>query len=273
MDEFYAFFGGAFMLRAALAGAAAAALAGPLGCFALWRRMAYLGDATAHAALLGVALGLIFSLPIWIGAFFVAFAVATGAGLLAISGRLAPDAALGALSHAALAIALVAVSLAGFGAPDLEAYLFTGDPLAASPSEIGAYAAAAFVGLTLIVWFWRRLLNSTLSPELAAAEGDRPRLAQIALMIALAIYVALAMRLVGLLLATALLILPAAAARPLSSRPEMMAAIASMLGVAGTALGLAASAHFDTPTGPSMVTALFVFFALIVGLDALRRRL
>ena len=260
MSALYDFFGGAFILRAALAGVATALLAGPLGCFALWRRMAYLGDATAHAALLGVALGLILGMPdwTWLGAFLVGLAVAAGAGWLALGGRLAPDAALGALSHAALAIALVAVSLAGVGGAALESYLFAGDVLAVGPSDLLIHLAIVALGLGLLILFWRPLLNATLSPELAAAEGEQPRAAQLALMVALAIYVALAMRLVGLLLATALLILPAVAARPLASRPETMAVAAALIGALGAMLGLVASFHAWTPTGPSMVTALFL---------------
>lgn len=270
------FLGGPLMVQAALVAAAVSALAGPLGCFAVWRRMAYLGDATAHAALLGVAIGLIYSIDIWLAAFAVALFIAAGSGVVSFGGRVAPDAAIGALSHSALAIALVAVSLATANAHELQSYLFTRDVLAVASDEVWLIVGAAIVGLGFIAFFWRPLLNSTLSPELSAAEGGAPRIAQLGLMVALAVYVALAMRLVGLLLSTALLILPAVASRPLARRPETMATAAALFGAIGAILGLTAAYQFNTPSGPSIVTTLFVLLVLSLGgaaaLRALRRR-
>src|SRR6056297_3059088 len=119
-----------FMTRAILAGLGVALAAAPLGSFVVWRRMAYFGDATAHAAILGVALSLALSLPVFVGAVIVALVMAvTVSGL---TGRgYAMDTLLGVIAHSALAFGLVAVSFLDGVRIDLMAYLF-GDILAVS---------------------------------------------------------------------------------------------------------------------------------------------
>jgi zinc transport system permease protein len=249
-----------FLLRAAFAGAGVALAAAPLGCFVVWRRMAYFGDATAHAALLGVALALGFSLSILAGV--LATALAMGLALWSLGDRgLAQDTLLGVLAHAALALALVAASLLPDTRLDLSAYLF-GDILAVSWSDVGLIWTGAAIIAGLMVWRWQALLLATLSPDLAQADRIDPRREQLILTIALALAVAVALKVVGALLITAMLIVPAAAARPFARTPEAMAGLAAVLGLASVALGITASWQFDTPTGPTIVCAAAGLFAL-----------
>jgi zinc transport system permease protein len=257
-----------FILRAALAGVGVALAAAPLGCVVVWRRMAYFGDATAHAAILGVALSLALQVPVFFGVLGVALAVALAVSQLA-GRRVASDAILGVLSQSALAAGLVAVSLLRGVRVDLGAYLF-GDILVVTPADLGVIWGGGLVVLGLLAWRWQALLTATLSTELAYAEGIDPRREQLILTLALAVVVAVAIKVVGALLIVALLIVPAAAARPLSRTPERMALAAALIGAAAALIGLGASVLADTPTGPTIVCAAAGLFVLTTGLFARR---
>jgi zinc transport system permease protein len=247
-----------FVLRAALAGVGVALVAGPLGCFVVWRRMAYFGDTVAHAALLGVALALAFDVSVIPAvlavAAVVALAVARGTGR-----RYAADTLLGVLAHGGLAVGLVVLSFMPGGRGDLSAWLF-GDILAVGVGDLVLiWGAAGLAGLAL--WLgWARLLNSTINEELAWAEGGNPERDRLLLTLALALLVAAALKVVGALLITAMLILPAAAARPLARTPEAMVLVAALIGAVAAMGGLRLAWVADTPAGPSMVVVALGFF-------------
>ncbi len=247
-----------FLIRAFIAGCGLVLAAGPLGCFVVWRKMAYFGDSVAHAALLGVALSLAFSVSPFIGVLIVALVVSVV--IARFSGRLyALDTLLGVAAHFSLALGLVAVSKVAGVRLDLPSYLF-GDILAVSVQDILTVWAGALVTLGLLVWRWVPLLTGTLNPDLAMAKGydeDRERLI---LMLSLAVLIAVAIKLVGALLITATLIIPAATARVFSRTPEQMAVVAILFGIASVAAGLALSLYADTPSGPSIVVAAGLFF-------------
>jgi zinc transport system permease protein len=259
-----------FALRAALAGLGVALAAAPLGCFVVWRRMAYFGDATSHAALLGVALALATDLPIFAGVLIVALVMALIVSTLS-ERHVSADALLGVLAHAALALGLVAVSLLPGQRVDLSAYLF-GEILAVTRVDLVViWSGAAVVG-ALLVWRWQALLTATLNPDLATASGGNPRREQLILTLALAITVAVAIKVVGALLIAAMLVIPAATARPFARTPEMMALWAVILGAIAAIGGLAGSFVFDTPTGPSIVTLAAGLFALSSALSPIFSR-
>ncbi len=259
-----------FMMRATLAGVGIALAAAPLGSFVVWRRMAYFGDATAHAAILGVALSLAFSMSIFAGAMVVAMLMAFTVSLL--SGRgYAMDTLLGVLAHSALAFGLVAVSFLSGIRIDLMAYLF-GDILAVSRSDLAVIWGGAAIVMALIFWRWSALLTATLSDELAYASGVTPRREQLVLTVALAITVAVAIKVVGVLLIAAMLIIPAAAARPLARTPEGMVLIAAIIGSTCAVVGMRAAYILDTPAGPSIVCVAAIVFAATSILNAFSRR-
>ncbi len=258
-----------FLTRAALAGIGLALATGPLGSFVVWRRMAYFGDATAHAAILGVALALAFDMPVGLGTLAVALIMAVTVTILAARGW-AMDTVLGVLAHSALAFGLVAISFVPGVRSDLQAYLF-GDILAVSRQDLVFIWAGAALVLGLLVWRWQRLLTATLNEDLAYASGIRPDRERLILTLALAVVVAVALKVVGALLIAAMLIIPAAAARALTRTPEAMAALASVIGAAATLIGLRLSLWQDTPAGPSIVTAAALIFALAAVLGQVRR--
>ena len=252
-----------FLIRAALAGVGTAIATAPMGCFVVWRRMAYFGDATAHASILGVALALAFSLPVVWGAAMVALLMASVVSSL--SGRgVAMDTLLGVMAHSALAFGLVAVSFIDGVRIDLMAYLF-GDILAVTKTDLAVIWGGAGVVLVLLAYRWQALLTSTLNPDLAYAAGLNPKREQLVLTLALALVVAVAIKVVGVLLIAALLLIPAAAARPFSRTPEGMAALAMGIGIVAALAGLGVSWEFDTPAGPSIVcTAALIFLAAVL---------
>jgi zinc transport system permease protein len=250
----------AFLVRAALAGLGVAAAAGPLGCFVVWRRMAYFGDATAHAAILGVALAFASGLPLFWGTLAAALAMAACVSALAGRGQ-SVDTALGVLAHSALALGLVAVSFLPSVRVDMTAFLF-GDILAVSARDLLFVWGGAAAVIGLLAWRWSALITATLSEDLAQASGIDPGRERLVLTLALALVVAVALKVVGALLIAAMLIIPAAAARSLARTPEAMAVLAVAAGAVAVAAGLAASLALDTPAGPSIVAAAALLFAL-----------
>ncbi len=249
-----------FVVRAALAGLAVAFASAPIGCFVVWRRMAYFGDATAHAAILGVALSLAFSQSIFAGTLIVAVSMAYLVSNLSWRGH-SIDTLLGVMAHSALAFGLVAISFVKGVRVDLDAYLF-GDILAVTSKDLLVMWIGAVAVVALLSWRWSALLMVTLNPELAHASGVNPKREQLVLTVALAVVVAVAIKVVGVLLITAMLIIPAASARPLSKTPETMACFAALFGVLSILLGLYASFHLDTPTGPTIVCVSSFIFAI-----------
>jgi zinc transport system permease protein len=256
-----------FLVRAALAGVGLTLATGPLGAFVVWRRMAYFGDATAHAALLGVALALMTALPVAVGTLAVAAVMGLAVAALAARGETS-DAALGVLSHGALAAGLVAISFAP-GSLSLEAYLF-GDILAVGRGDLALIWGGGAAVAAVLAWRWQRLLTATLSVELAQSAGISPRREELVLTLTLALTVALALKVVGALLIAALLVIPAAAARNVARSPEAMALLAVAAGTVSVLSGLGLSLRLDTPAGPSIAASAAGLYAL--SLAAPRRR-
>ena len=251
-----------FMLRALLAGVGTALVTGPLGAFIVWRRMAYFGDTLAHSALLGVALGLFMEININLSIIFVCALLAVLLVTLQHQRRLASDTLLGILSHSALSLGLVSLAFMHSVQVDLMSYLF-GDILAVSLSDIvWIYGGGLFALLALII-IWRPLLAITVHEELARVEGVPVATVKLVFMLLVALIIALSMKVVGILLVTSLLIIPAATARGFAKTPEQMALLAALIGCLAVGSGLFASLQWDLPAGPAvvMVAALFFFLA------------
>ncbi|MBP2238377.1 zinc transport system permease protein [Sinorhizobium kostiense] len=250
-----------FFIRALVAGIGIAMVAGPLGCFVIWRRMAYFGDTMAHSALLGVALSLLFELNLMLSVFIVAAVVSLLLLFLQKRGALSTDALLGILSHSALSIGLVIVAFMTWVRIDLIGFLF-GDILAVSRGDIDIIWGGGILVIFALVYLWRPLLAATVNPELAEAEGLQPERVRLFFMLLMALVIAIAMKIVGILLITSLLIIPAATARRFAASPEIMAVLASLIGALAVAGGLFGSLHWDTPSGPSIVVAALALFVL-----------
>lgn len=262
-----------FLVRALLGGIGVALATGPLGCFVVWRRMAYFGDTLAHSALLGVAIGFILAIQPMAGVALTCAVIALLMVAMQSQRRLSSDTYLGLMAHSTLAIGLLAVAFLPAFRVDLLGYLF-GDILAVSTNDLAIIYGGLVVVLGGLAAVWRPLLAVTVDEELARAEGVPVLAMRLVFTLLLAIVIAVAMRVVGILLVTSLLIIPAAAARRFAPTPETMAVAAAGIGILAVVGGLQLSLAADTPTGPSIVvTALALFLvAQIAGvLNAWRR--
>ncbi len=250
-----------FMVRAVVAGVGVALIAGPLGCFVVWRRMAYFGDTLAHAGLTGVALGLVLGTEPIVGIILTGLVIGLALMILERQRRVPTDALLGILSHSALAIGLIVIGFMESVRVNLMGYLF-GDILAVSASDIAWIYGGAAALLAILFTVWKPLIAVTVDEDMAVAEGINAVRTQLVFTVLIALTVALAMKIVGVLLVTALLIIPAAAARRFARSPESMALGAAILGAVAVIGGLFASLQWDTPSGPSVVAAAAGLFAL-----------
>ena len=255
MDDFFS--------RAIIAGVGVALVAGPLGCYIVWRRLAYFGDTLSHAALLGIALALLFQVNITLSVFLVSVFVSLSLLTLQRRVTLSTDALLGLLAHSALAFGMVALSFMSWVRVDLMGFLF-GDILAVTPFDIAIIWGGGLAVLIILMIFWRSLFAATVNLELAEAEGMKPEQANVVFMLLMAAVIAISMKIVGVLLITSMLIFPAAIARRFASGPEQMALLSALIGVVAVFGGLFGSLQWDTPAGPSNVVAASTFFIITV---------
>jgi len=262
-----------FFTRAIVAGIGVALVAGPLGCYIVWRRLAYLGDTLSHAGLLGIALALLFQINITLSIFLVSVFVSLALIFMQRRVTLSSDALLGLLAHSTLALGMVALSFMTWVRVDLMGFLF-GDILAVTTFDIAIIWGGGLCVLIVLMIFWKSLFAATVNLELARAEGMKPEQANIIFMLLLAAVIAITMKIVGVLLITSMLIFPAAIARRFASGPEQMAILSAMIGIIAVFGGLFASLQWDTPAGPSIVAAASVFFVLTalpaISIQALR---
>jgi len=259
-----------FLSYSLLAGLGIALAAGPLGTFVVWRRMAYFGDTLSHSALLGVALGLLFSTSVTFAVMSVSLVIAIALTLLQNNRWVATDTLLGILSHGGLSIGMLVVSLFVPTQVDLQALLF-GDLLAVTKRDLLWIGITSALVITTLVALWRPLLSCTVHEELAAIEGLPVKLLRFCLMVMIALTIAITMKIVGVLLITALLIIPAAAARFFAKTPEAMAIIASLIACASVLSGIFLAFSIDTPAGPTIVTLATAWFFLTAILKNIRQ--
>ncbi|AOY89588.1 hypothetical protein BKP64_16205 [Marinobacter salinus] len=253
-----------FFWRALIGGLGVALVAGPLGCFVVWRRMAYFGDTLAHSALLGIALSFVISIPLNLGVVITCIILALALVLFSRTKALATDTLLGILAHSALAIGLVTLSFMPDVRVDLTGLLF-GDLLAMSRKDLFWIYGGAGLVLILLATLWRGLLMSTIHEELARVEGVPVERLRLVLVLMFSVVIAVAMKIVGVLLITALLIIPAATARRLAHNPEHMVGLAMIFGFVAVTGGLSLSWYLDTPAGPSVVVTAFMAFLVVYG--------
>lgn len=248
------------LLPPLLGGLLLALVTGPLGCFVVWRRMSYFGDTLAHSALLGVAIGLFLEISAGAAITVVCAIMAIALGILQQQKFLAVDTLLGILAHTSLSMGLITLSFMPQVQIDLMSYLF-GDLLAVAWSDLVWICAGACLVLVILTLCWRSLLIITLHEELAAVEGISVNTLRILLMLMMSLVIALAMKVVGVLLVTSLLIIPAATARFFAKTPEHMALVSTICGMLAVVTGLGLSWWLDTPAGPSIVLAGFALFS------------
>ncbi len=250
-----------FLLRALAGGLLVAAISAPLGCLVVWQRMAWFGSTLSHAALLGIALGFLLGLDLKLSILLMSVAMTVLLLLMQRFPDIGSDTVLGILAHGSLAIGLIAISLIPSLRIDLMAYLF-GDILTITWSDIGWILAGSVVVMVTLARIWNPLLSSIVHADLASVDGHQRGRLQFVFLMLLSVAVAVSMQVVGLLLVVSLLVIPAATARGYATSPERMVFLALLVAVVSVVLGLVVSYLLDTPTGPSIVAASTLLFAL-----------
>ena len=258
-----------FIIRAFAAGIGLALITGPLGCFIIWRRLSYFGDTIAHSALLGVVIAYAMNFNLILAVFAVSCFIALSLLFLQKRTNLPDDALLGLLAHSVLAIGLVLLGILSFIRIDLMGLLF-GDILSVNITDVLFVWIGGSIVLIVLILIWRPLFAATVNLELAKAEGLNIDLANAIFTILIASVIAISIKIVGILLITGLLIIPAAASRNLSSTPIQMAIISSVIGLVSVVLGLQTSMIWNSPTGPTILAiALGVFILTLIPLKKL----
>ena len=250
-----------FFIRALIAGIGVALVTGPLGCFVIWRRLSYFGDTLAHSALLGVTIAYTFEFNIAFSVFIISSLIALILIQLQKKTNLPGDALLGLLAHSSLAVGLVVVGFLTFIRFDIMGLLF-GDILAVTTDDLLIIWIGGPLILLVLKFIWISLFASTVNYELAAAEGLNPDFAKAIFTILMAAIIAISIKMVGLLLITGMLIIPAAMARNLSDSPKKMVIFSVVGGLLSVIIGLFTSLEFNTSSGPSIIAAALLLFIL-----------
>ena len=256
-----------FFIRALIAGIGIAIVVGPLGCFVIWRRLSYFGDTLSHSALLGVTLAYSFSLNISLSVFVVSAVVALLLINLQKRTKLAGDSLLGLLAHSTLAIGLVLIGFLSYIRFDLMGLLF-GDILAVTIEDLALVWVGGFVILGILYFIWKSLFSATVNYDLSAAEGMKPEVSNFIFTLLLAGVIAISIKMIGALLITGLLLIPAATARNISNSPNQMVFLATLVGIISVIAGLFTSLELNTSSGPTIiVVALILFIISLVPLE------
>jgi zinc transport system permease protein len=258
MPEFLAY---GFMHRAFAAGAITALICPAIGVFLVPRRLSLIADSLSHVALAGVALGLLVGVSPLMGALVVTVAGALGMERLRARGALAGDAALAVFLSGGFALAVVLISLAhGFNA-DLFAILF-GSILTVSPTDVWLIVAlGAVVGAT-IGTFYRQLLAITLNEDLARTSGVPVTGLNLLLTVLTALTTVVAMRMVGVLLVSAMIVIPTLTGFGLARSFRQATGIAIAMALASMTSGLIAAYYLRLAAGGAVVLTALVIFAL-----------
>ena len=250
-----------FLFRALIAGIGIALVTGPLGCFVVWRRLSFFGDTLAHSALLGVLLSVAFDLNISLTIFTVSSLIALLLLRLQKTTNLPSDALLGLLSHSSLAVGMVILGFLSFIRFDIMGVLF-GDILSVNVNDLLAIWVGGAI-ILLVLWFiWKPLFASTVNYDLAEAEGMKPDKFNAIFTILTAALIAISIKIVGLLLITGMLIIPAATARNVSNNPKQMVIFSVIFGLISVLVGLFTSLKINSASGPSIITTTLLLFIL-----------
>ena len=250
-----------FFIRALFAGIGVALVTGPLGCFVVWRRLSYFGDTLAHSALLGVTIAFSLEFNIALSVFITSSVVALFLIQLQKKTNLPGDALLGLLAHSSLGVGLVVISFLSFIRFDVMGLLF-GDILAVNVNDLLVIWIGGALILIILKLIWKPLFASTVNYELAEAEGLNPERAKAIFTLLMAAIIAISIKMIGLLLITGMLIIPAAMARNISNSPKGMIVFSVIGGLLSVFLGLFSSLNFNTPSGPSIIVAALLLFII-----------
>ena len=260
-------------MRVALVMAVLIGLTAPaVGTFIVQRRLSLLGDGVGHIALTGIGLGLLTSTSPVLGALVVSVLGAVAIEVLRARSRSGGDVALALLFYGGLAGGVILTNASGGGSATLQSYLF-GSISSVTVTDLYVVAGLAAAVLAIIALFGRELFLLCQDEEVARAAGLPVRFLGVLIAATAAVTVVISMRAIGLLLVSALMVVPVAAAQQLTRGFWGTMLTAMGIGVLAAVSGLAGSFEYDLPPGPSIVLlALAVFAAAVAGGSVVRRR-
>lgn len=257
-----------FMQRALAAGLVIGLLCAVVGVYVTLRSMSFFSDAISHSALAGIALGVLLGVDPVLAAVVFCVVVAAGITFLTLQTELTSDTVIGVFFSGSMALGVLVIGMQRGYQTDLLTYLF-GDVLAVSNLDVALSLALAALVLGLVFARSTLLLKIAFNRDLAAVEGVRVRAWDYVFMTLLALTVAVSVKIVGIVLVSALIIVPAAAARNVAPDFRGLMGLATAFGVIGAVLGLVASFYLDTASGPTMVVVVVLIFVITL---LLRRR-
>ena len=257
-----------YISNALFAGICVAIIGGGLGCFVVWKKMAYFGDSLSHSSLLGIALGIALGINTTIGTFLVCSVFAGLLVYLQNKKIFSNDTLLGILAHSSLSIGIVSISLLNKKV-NLDSYLF-GDILTVTSEELLWFFIATLLVVIALSIIWNKLVLMTIDENIAKSESINTNVIQTIFLTLLIIFVATCVKIVGILLITSMLIIPAASAKQISNSPLQMGINSSIIGILSIILGLYSSVLFDTPTGPTIIVMLVIIFIIIFPISKIK---
>ncbi len=248
----------AIIAPAWIAGSVLALLSAPLGCLVLWRRMAFFADALAHGTLLGVALAVLWQLPMGIGVGLISVLVVLA--LVVIDDeRLPMDAVLAVVAVTLLCLGLLTLTQLTDQQANVLGFLF-GNLLELDWTDLPMLTASVVLGLAVLIYIWPAQIKLATHEALARIQGINPTRQRLFFMGVLAGFCAIALQAVGSLLISGLLVLPALSARLWSTSPKQMVIFALIIAQIGVTLGVWSSVWLDIQTGLSIVLVLAILF-------------
>lgn len=250
-----------FMQRAFVGGVAMALFAGVISAFIVLRRISFLGSGISHAAFGGVAIGFLAGINPLVTALVYCIAVAFAIEIISTRGKLAEDAAIGIFFSASMAMGVVLISMSKSYTVDLFGYLF-GSILAIGNDEMYMAVAMAATGMVVFALIMKDLLFITFNEELAVVNGIPVRLIKAIFLLSMAVAIVIGIKIVGIVLISALLVIPGATAKLLTQRFYRMLIVSSLIAVASTIVGLMVSYVYDLASGGTIVLTLTAFFAI-----------
>lgn len=261
-----------FFVRALAAGALIGAMCGAVSVFVVLRRMSYIGHGLAHSVLGGVAVGAALGYHLYVGAVVATLVAALLIDRVARQQGLHADAAIGIVTTAMFAAGVAVVSMTTGAGAGIEALLF-GSILSVTRVDLAVAAGVAAVFAAVLFAYYKPLVFVTFDPDVAAVQGVRAGVVEVAFNLLTAGVIIASVRVLGVLLVAAAVVIPAALARLVTRSFALMLLIATGVGVASSVVGLYASFHAGIPSGPAIVltgAGLFAVVALWSGVAARR---
>jgi zinc transport system permease protein len=250
-----------FLVRSILAGLMMVSIAAPMGCLMVWQRLAFLSDTLGHAAVLGVGIGLLLEVNPMFGVLAVVILIVFSLSQVANFNNALSETTLAIISHTGLAGGLILLGALPSNSVSLEAILF-GDLLATTRADLLMILLTTLILLILLLRHWRPFVALSVSREIAQAEGISVRKEQFLMYMMIALLVAVLMKVMGVLLIAAMLVIPTTSARLLSHNPEKMVFFSAVFGILSLAGGITSSFQFDWQTGPSIVLSATAFLII-----------